>query len=261
MALKNDLDPENESGSWDKNFSISDKELLSPTQLDGKHRHIETLSRSHWLRNILFAALIVTGIFAIQQRFFSSNSNGVLDGLRFSFFEESTSDIGTGYSEIMARARYGEDLLRDMGNWMEEMGYRKLTFVELAELRDKGVTATFTNGIRNLGYDPSLEDIVRLAQHDVTATFARMMHELGYNDLTIDDLVELRDNGVTAFFTSNMHDKGYHEITKEELIRLRSVNTGNSDVQKAIRQHRIKTGDPNSLPTVEDIIRYRISNQ
>lgn len=147
-----------------------------------------------------------------------------------------------------------EDLLNNMGSWMEEMGYTGLSQQDLIELRQQGVTATFTSRMRDLGYtDLTLDQVVRLAQNDVSSTFAAMMKELGYN-LSVDELVELRQHDVTAYFTSNMHDLGYTDITKEELIRLKDTGVEPSEAQQLIEQN-------GERPTIEELIRYHISNQ
>lgn len=147
-----------------------------------------------------------------------------------------------------------EELLTGMGSWMEEMGYTGLSREDLIDLRRQGVTATFTSRMRDLGYtELTLDQLVRLRQNDVSSTFAAMMKELGYT-LSPDELIELRQHGVTAYFTSNMHDLGYSDITKEELIRLRDVGVQVSDVETLIERN----GTP---PSVEEMIRYRISNQ
>lgn len=147
-----------------------------------------------------------------------------------------------------------EELLQGMGDWMEEMGYTGLSREDLIELRQQGVTATFTSRMRDLGYaDLTLDQVVRLAQNDVSSQFAAMMKELGYT-LSVDELVQLRQHGVTAYFTSNMHDLGYTDITTDELIRLRDVGVTTAGVERLIEQ-------AGEQPAIEDIIRYRISNQ
>lgn len=149
-----------------------------------------------------------------------------------------------------------EDLLQGMGVWMEDMGYGMLSREELIDLRSAGVTATYTSQIREIGYtDITLEQLVDLKRVDISATYARMMKELGY-DLTPEDLVTLRNNSVTAFFTSNMLDLGYtlEELSKENLIRLRSVGVTQADAENLLRTKGEK-------PSVEELIRYRISNQ
>jgi len=149
-----------------------------------------------------------------------------------------------------------EDLLNRMGAWMQEMGYGELSNEELTELRNEGVTATYTSQIRDIGYtDVTLDQLVALKNADVSATFARMMKELGY-ELSIQDLIELRTNEVTAFFTSNMMDLGYtmEELTKENLIRMRSIGVTHQLAERLMQEREAK-------PTVDELIRYLISNQ
>lgn len=149
-----------------------------------------------------------------------------------------------------------EDLLNRMGTWMEEMGYGELSHQQLIDLRNEGVTATYTSQIRDVGYtEVTLEQLVELQSADVSATFARMMKELGY-EFTLQDLMELRRAGVTAYFTSNMMDLGYtmEELSKENLIRMRSVGVTQNLAEDLLQESEVK-------PTVDELIRYRISNQ
>jgi len=149
-----------------------------------------------------------------------------------------------------------EDLLNRMGAWMEEMGYGALTHEQLTELRNEGVTATYTSLIRDAGYtEVTLDELVRLQQSDVSGDFANMMKELGYV-LSTQDLIDLRNGGVTAFFTSNMLDLGYtmEELTKEKLIRMRNIGVTHQQAERLINERGTK-------PTVEELIRNRISNQ
>ncbi|WP_421774207.1 hypothetical protein [Gracilimonas sp.] len=149
-----------------------------------------------------------------------------------------------------------EDLLNSMGAWMEEMGYGTLTHEELIALRAEGVTATYTSQIRDAGYpEVTLEQLVELQGADVSSTFTRMMAELGY-DLTVQDLLDLRRADVTAFFTSNMMDLGYsmEELSKENLIRMRNIGVTHTLAERL-------TEERGARPTVDELIRYRISNQ
>ena len=108
--------------------------------------------------------------------------------------------------------------------------------------------------MRDLGYrDLTLDQLVKLRQNDVSATFATMMKELGY-ELSAEDLIELRQHDVTAYYTSNMHDLGYNTITKEELIRLKDVGVSAGDVEELKKER-------DQLPDINELIRYRISNQ
>ena len=143
-----------------------------------------------------------------------------------------------------------------MGTWMADMGYGELSNEELLALRSEDVTATYTNAIREVGYtDVTLDQLVELQRADVSSTYARMMKELGYT-LTIEELIETRNAGVTASFTSRMLDLGYtkEELTKENLMRLRGVEVTDRVAARLIEER-------GERPTIEELIRYKISNQ
>lgn len=166
-----------------------------------------------------------------------------------SALEQLAEGLRGGFND----AQYDDELLEGMGSWMEEMGYEGLTKADLIQLRAKGVTATFTNGIRELGYDPTLDELVRLRQNDVSSRFAAMMQTLGY-ELGIEDMIRLRRADVTAYYTSNLHDMGYRDITPDQLIRFKQVGVSTSDIKKLMIQQ-------NETPTINEILRYKISNQ
>lgn len=189
-------------------------------------------------RYMLFVAFLVSFLFYAGARYSSSTV-------------EVINPVDNFFSWVNQPS---QQLLDDMGTWMEEMGYTGLTNEDLIQLRENGVTATFTSRMRDLGYtDLTLDDLVRLRQNDVSATFSAMMKELGY-ELSVDDLIRLRQHGVTAYYTSNLHDLGYEEITQEELIRLRDTGVPTSEVERLVEENE-------TLPTIEELIRYHISNQ
>lgn len=197
------------------------------------------ISSPNWLKRILFAGFLGTFL--------------VYAGI--TYMGGSNTSIENPFTVVQNWASQpDEELLEGMGNWMEEMGYTNLSREDLIELREQGVTATFTSRMRDLGYTGlSLDQLVRLRQNDVSSTFAAMMKELGY-DLTVDDLVNLRQHDVTAYYTSNFHDLGYTDITKEELIRLKDTGVQTSEAQELIEQN-------GQRPSIDELIRYHISNQ
>lgn len=204
-------------------------------------------------------------------------------GSRVSSFEIPTenpiADVVQSFND------YDPELLEGMGTWMTEMGYGVLSNEELSNLRDEGVTATETQRVRDLGFTSiTLEELVDLQRADVSAsdiaqlqdvgytgatveqlvevgnadaspTYARMMKELGYT-LTLEEVAETRRNGVTANFTSRMMDLGYtfEELTKENLMRLRSVEVTDRLAERLIEER-------GERPSVDELVRYRISNQ
>ncbi|MGB0346864.1 MAG: hypothetical protein ACPGGA_05215 [Balneolaceae bacterium] len=181
-------------------------------------------------------------------------------GNRIENFFEGFQGIDNPISEqiqdaVQSLGEYDPELLQGMRDWMEDMGYGVLTDAELSALRDEGVTATQTQAFHDIGYQPTLEQLVELERADVSTTYASMMQELGYN-LTVEDLAETRRNGVTAFFTSNMMDLGYtiDEMPVDELIGMRRVGVDHEMAQDLIEERRVK-------PTVDELKRYAISNQ
>lgn len=221
--------------------SLEKGEMLSRPVVRDKSRNLFSfgINSPGWLKYLLFSGFL--GMFLIYA------------GVTYTSPEVS---VNNPFEVVQNWATQpNEELLTGMGSWMEEMGYTGLTREDLIELREQGVTATFTSRMRDLGYtDLTLDQLVRLRQNDVSSMFAAMMKELGYT-LTIEELIELRQHGVTAHYTSNLHDLGYSDITKEELIRLRDTGVQISDVQRLVEQNNGTT------PSIEELIRYRISNQ
>ncbi|PKD42577.1 hypothetical protein [Rhodohalobacter barkolensis] len=156
--------------------------------------------------------------------------------------------------QTVTTSQPSEDLLNRMNNRMVEMGYAGLNHDDLRDLRSKGVTATYISNVRALGFtDLTLDEAVSLAQADASSAFIAMMIELGYEP-TVEDLVNLRSAGVTAFYTSNIHDLGYRDVTMEQLIRMQRIGVTTALIE------RLQEENGEDIP-LEDIIRYRISNQ
>lgn len=166
----------------------------------------------------------------------------------------STSSPFTYVTNLANGTQPSEDLLNRMNNRMVEMGYAGLNHDDLRSLREDGVTATFISNVRSLGFtELTLDEARRLARADASSMFMAMMIELGY-DLTIDEFIQLRDAGVTAFYTSNIHDLGYRDVTPEQLIRMQRIGLTTSLIE------RLQEERGEDIP-LEDVIRYRISNQ
>lgn len=227
MPLKNELNTETSSG-------FGTRSTLNVT----KSFNDSNSKSSNLVKGILFGAFLFSFFL-----FLYSQSNNSTSSTQSVSVNEVFSDLGSS-----------SKLIRDMGEWMERMGYGKLSEDQLKELRKQGVTATFTSKIRDLGYTPTLDELVQLSKHDVSATFASMMHSLGYSYLTIEDLIKLRTHGVTAHYTSNLHDLGYTDVKPDDLIRLKDAQVSISMVKK-LNKDRLQ------LATVEELVRYGISNQ
>ncbi|MFY0698488.1 MAG: hypothetical protein JXR11_11590 [Balneola sp.] len=197
-----------------------------------------------------------------------SSNSGKLSNyiLLFAFIATLTFYVGSridysGINDLPERIEQAinepnEELLQGMGTWMTDMGYGELSREELIDLRREGVTATETQKLHDIGYtDITLNQLVEFQNAGVSADYARMMKELGY-DLSIEEVAETRRAGVTAYFTSRMMDLGYtkEELTKENLMRMSGVNVTDRTAARLIEQR-------GERPTIDELVRYRISNQ
>lgn len=217
-----------------KELSDLESESGSDPSLQSRSGSSENGTASTITRYILFTAFVVTFLFFLGSRYDFTISNPI---------QSIIEQINQPDEELLAR----------MGNRMEEMGYAGLSREDLIELRNQGVTATYISRLRDTGFtELTIEDAVKLQQAGITTTFLSMMTEFRY-DLTIDEFVRLRRNRVTASFTSNIHDRGFRDVTPDQLIRLVDIGVTTSLID------RLKGENPDI--TMDEIIRYRISNQ
>ncbi len=187
-------------------------------------------------RVLLIAVIVVLGLYFVKD---VSNS--------------AINPLSAVVSTFQTMGGPSEDLLNSMNELMVEMGYAGLTHDELRDLRSEGVTATYISNVRALGFtELTLEEAVSLANADVSSTFMAMMIELGY-ELTLDEFAQLRRANVTAHYASNVHDLGFRDVTKEQLIRMRTIGVSTNLIEQLQQE--------NADITLEEIIRYRISNQ
>ena len=211
-----------------RNLKNDLKDLEDDTVSQLNQGRLDKNSNSGKLSNyILLFAFIATLVFYVGSRIDYSGINDIPDRIEQAISEPS------------------EDLLLGMGAWMTEMGYGELSREELINLR-----------LHDIGYtDITLDQLVELQNAGVSSDYARMMKELGYS-LTIEELAETRRAGVTANFTSRMMDLGYtkEELTKENLMRMRGVNVTDGIAARLMEQRGERL-------TVDELVRYRISNQ
>jgi hypothetical protein len=67
----------------------------------------------------------------------------------------------------------------------------------------------------------TLEQLIKLRDHDVSRAFVDSMRVAGRDDLSVDELVELYDDGVDAAFVREMHCLGFANLTPSEWAALR----------------------------------------
>jgi hypothetical protein len=72
------------------------------------------------------------------------------------------------------------------------LGYGKPDADKLIALKVQGVNAEEVRQIRDLGYHPTLDELIQIRIFHITPEFIRSMKARGFNDLTIAKLVQIK---------------------------------------------------------------------
>ncbi|HVU97687.1 MAG TPA: M56 family metallopeptidase [Puia sp.] len=102
------------------------------------------------------------------------------------------------------------------------LGYRNLSLDKLIEMKEHGVTADFILSFRKMGYTAiSPDQAIELRDHGVTVEYIQSLVNMGYQPLALDRAVELRDHGVTTEYIAQLNDIGFSHISLEKAQMLR----------------------------------------
>jgi beta-lactamase regulating signal transducer with metallopeptidase domain len=135
------------------------------------------------------------------------------DAGTFRFEGKFKGDQGTGFFTFTGNPGY----IRDMA----ALGY-KMTEDRLLEMATHDVSLSFVREIHDLGYrDASLDQLVEFRIHGVSPQFIRELTALGYANLPADKLVEFRIHGVTSEFVRSMAADGYKNVPADQLVEFR----------------------------------------
>lgn len=135
------------------------------------------------------------------------------DAGTFRFEGKFKADQGTGSFIFAGNPAY----IRDMA----VMGY-KVTEDRLLEMATHDVSLSFVREIHDLGYrDASLDKLVEFRIHGVSPEFIRSMIADGYKNLPADKLVEFRIHGVSPEFVHGLAADGYRDLPADRLVEFR----------------------------------------
>lgn len=111
------------------------------------------------------------------------------------------------------------------GDFIDEMasvGFTNLSVDDLISLKTHGVTANFVRGLRALGFDNlTPRAVVNLRIHNVTPAYVEAMASVGYKGLTPKELTSARIHNVTPDFARKIQDVGYPSLSLGQLIQFR----------------------------------------
>jgi beta-lactamase regulating signal transducer with metallopeptidase domain len=99
----------------------------------------------------------------------------------------------------------------------------KLSIQDLVALANHGVTAEYVDEMAAAGY-PSLtpQELVRLRSQGVSPDEVKELADLGYRDLTPAQLLTLRAHGVSADFVRELCELGFERLSVTRLVALRA---------------------------------------
>ncbi|HYI93550.1 MAG TPA: M56 family metallopeptidase [Bryobacteraceae bacterium] len=88
-----------------------------------------------------------------------------------------------------------------------------------AKGNDEG--GSFLGALANAGYkDLSMEEIINLRNHGISASYLSAMNKAGWGKLTTAQLIQLRNHGVTPEYLQGMSEVGLKSLTLQDTIEL-----------------------------------------
>jgi bla regulator protein BlaR1 len=119
--------------------------------------------------------------------------------------------------------------LSDTTTNINYLGYRNLSLDKLIQLREHGVTADYILSFRKMGYaDLSPDQAIELRDHGVTVEFIQEFQDMGYKNISLRQAKDLIDHGVNTGYIKSLKDIGYTDINLNEATEARDhgVTTG-----------------------------------
>jgi len=102
------------------------------------------------------------------------------------------------------------------------LGYRNISLDKLIEMKEHGVTADFVLSLRKMGYtNITPDEAIKLRDHGVTAEYINSLVSMGYRPVSLEQATELRDHGVTTDFVTQLNELGFTHIPLDKVQQLR----------------------------------------
>lgn len=97
----------------------------------------------------------------------------------------------------------------------------KLSIDDMIRLREHDVEPSWVKALYEAGItDLSVNDIVELAEHDVEIDWLHELRALGIRDLGVRDIVELSEHGVEVSWLKELREAGLTHLSTREIVQL-----------------------------------------
>jgi beta-lactamase regulating signal transducer with metallopeptidase domain len=136
-------------------------------------------------------------------------------------------------AEEPEEATEAEEAGLDYIDQLAAAGYKKLSVDELIALGNHGVTAEYIRGLAAVGYpNLSVDELVAFGVHGVDADYVRGLAAAGYKGLRAEDLIAMRVHGVDPGFVREMAALGYTNVSADDIVSLAVHGVGTAYVQE-----------------------------
>lgn len=150
---------------------------------------------------------------------------------------------GSGSFDFQADQKFAAELAkRGVGTPTAEQQFR---------LAMADTTIAFVDSLKAAKYDFDVEDLVRAANHGVTAKYVQEINALGYKPATLGGLIRMRDHGVTPEYVKALQSSGLKDLPEEQVVRLRDHGVTPDYIQE-LTQFGIKDLPAESLIKLRD---------
>lgn len=130
----------------------------------------------------------------------------------FNYEQESEQEDATN------REEQSSDYIEELAS----VGYKNLSINQLVQLKTHGVTAAYVKSLRSLGLnDLSVNQISTMRIHGITPAYIEAMRAAGFAELTPSKLATFRIHGVTPEYVKTMRDAGFSNLSSNQLLTFR----------------------------------------
>ena len=129
---------------------------------------------------------------------------------------DQTAEVGS----LIQLRRHGID--GDFVRELDAAGFEHLPIEALLQTRRHGISGDYILGFQRLGYDWSIDDLVRARSHGIEAEYVEAVAAQGHPQISLDDLVRLRSHGVTPARIRAANERAGTVVPVDQLVHLAS---------------------------------------
>lgn len=128
-------------------------------------------------------------------------------------------------------------------------GYSDLSVDEIIELKNHGVSAEYLAAMNQVGWGRlPIKQHIDLRSQGVSADYVKGLHGAGFTSLTIPEVITLRNHGVNAQTVRDIHALGFGPYGSKQMIEF-SIHGARADFFRALKDAGFLQADPKDIMT------------